>query len=415
MLPPTVQRILLRWRTAGLLALLLLAGLIFAARTFWPARLAVINGFPAYYTVGQLVASGRWSPSVYDDVWFGDQVESFTQNGVREIYAFNPPLFPIFFALFAGLDLATAREVWAWLNLFMLLTALWLILKALSSYRGMTWRVASAGFALLAAPVHDHFRFGQVYILLLLLFALAFWLSQRGHSTLAGVALGVPLAVKLSGLPLWLALLAHGQRRLNVSTVLTAGLLGLGGLAIMGLPTWLAFLQSALAGLSNYPQIALTGYQSISSLFHHLFVYDALWNPEPIWVQPWLAPLLTWSIFISAIAVTMRRASQSVFDLAFAAGLTATVILLPFAEEYHYVLLILPITVMLARVLQPSYRFSDLVWLMIILFLIGAPLRYQAPELTRSWLALLAYPRPYGGWLLWLWFMRRMNVERSSL
>jgi hypothetical protein len=56
----------------------------------------------------------------------------------------------------------------------------------------------------------------------------------------------------------------------------------------------------------------------------------------------------------------------------------------------------------------------DLAWLAAILFLIGWPLRYQTAELARGWLALLAYPRLYGGWALWLWFMRRMVIERSQ-
>jgi hypothetical protein len=57
---------------------------------------------------------------------------------------------------------------------------------------------------------------------------------------------------------------------------------------------------------------------------------------------------------------------------------------------------------------------SDFAWLTATLFLIGWPLPYTAPELARGWLALLAYPRLYGGWALWLWFMRRMTSERSQ-
>ncbi|CAG0945076.1 hypothetical protein ANRL1_02115 [Anaerolineae bacterium] len=408
------SRSILRWRTRGLLVLLLLAFLLFIARTFWPARFATVHGFPLYYTAGWLYATGQWGLAAYDDEWFGDRVESFTQNGVREIYAPGPPLLPVFFALLAGLDLAGARDVWAWLNLLMLLAAAWLIVDALSRFEGPAWRAASAGFALLATPVHEHFRLGQAYILLLLLFALAFWLMQHQHEAPAGIALGMALATKLSGLPLWLTLLARYQRRMTFTAVVTAGLLGVIGLVVMGLPTWLAFLRTLIERLTDYPLVAVTAFQSTSGFFHHLFAYDALWNPEPIWSQPWLAFGLTWLVFAGTVIATLRRARRAVFDLAFAAGLTLSVILLPLAEEYHYVLLVLPIAVMLARVLRQPYHVIDLAWLAAILFLIGWPLRYQTSGLSHGWLALLAYPRLYGGWLLWLWFMRRMNIERSQ-
>ncbi|MBI5566994.1 MAG: DUF2029 domain-containing protein [Chloroflexi bacterium] len=408
------SRFVLRWRMAGLLALLSLVGLIFAGRTLWPARFATAHGFPLYYTAGWLYATGQWGPAAYDDEWFGDRVESFTQNGVREIYAPGPPLLAVFFALLAGLDLATAREAWAWLNVPMLMLSIWLIGDAQARFEGGLWRAAGASFALLAAPVHEHFRLGQAYILLLLLFALAFWLVQHQHEASAGIALGMAFATKLSGLPLWFILLARHPRRTSVAAVLTAGSLGLIGVVVMGLPTWLAFVRTLIERLTDYPLVAVTAFQSTSGFFHHLFAYDALWNPTPIGSQPWLANVLTWSVFVGATIATMRRARRAVFDLAFAAGLTLSVILLPLAEEYHYVLLILPIAVMLARVLRRPDQMSDLMWLTTIVFLIGWPLPYTAPELARGWSALLAYPRLYGGWLLWLWSVKRMNVERSQ-
>ena len=407
-------RFAFRWRTVGLLVFLSLAVLVFIVRTIWPARFATAHGFPLYYTAGWLVATGQWGPDAFDDNWFGDRVEAFTQNGVREIYAPSPPLLPVFFAFLAGLDLATAREVWAWLNLLMLITAIWLIVDALSRFEGLAWRVASVGFALLAAPLHEHFRLGQIYLLLLLLFALTFWLIQHQHEVPAGIALGVALATKLSGLPLWLTLVARQQQRASVTAVVTAGLLGLIGLVVMGSPTWLAFARTLIERLTDYPLIAVTAFQSTSGFFHHLLAYDALWNSEPLWSQPWLAFVLTWLVFAGAVIATLRRARRAVFDLAFAARLTLSVILLPLAEEYHYVLLVLPIAIMLTRVLRQPLQVIDLAWLTAILLVIGWPWSYTAPELARGWSALLAYPRLYGGWVLWLWLMRRMNGEPCS-
>lgn len=401
------------WLRAGsIVGLMLFAFLVFGWRTLWPARFSEAYGFPLYYTAGRLFVEGGWGPLAYDDQWFGDQVESFTRNGVREIYAPSPPMAPLLFAVFAKLDLARAREVWTWTNFLMLLIAFWLISNALIRFEGTFWRVALLIMALLAAPVHEHFRLGQLYIFLLLFFSLGFWLVHRRYDLAAGITLAIPFAMKVSGVPLLFTLFARHQRRLSVSALSAAGIMGLCGFVIMGMPTWLAFLQSFAGRLTNYPAIAATAFQSTSGFLHHLFVQDQQWNPHPLWAQPWLATLLTWASFIAALASTMRRAPQSDPALAFAAGLTLSVVLLPLAEEYHYVLMLLPIGVMLAYSLHGPCLPPDFWCLTAVVFLIGCPLPYRAPHLSSGWIVLFAYPRLYGGWIAWWWLMRRMKLCR---
>jgi hypothetical protein len=41
-------------------------------------------------------------------------------------------------------------------------------------------------------------------------------------------------------------------------------------------------------------------------------------------------------------------------------------------------------------------------------------LPYRDPAFDDGWLALLAYPRVYGAWLLWAWLAREIARDRAS-
>jgi hypothetical protein len=42
-------------------------------------------------------------------------------------------------------------------------------------------------------------------------------------------------------------------------------------------------------------------------------------------------------------------------------------------------------------------------------------LPYRDAALDDGWLALLAYPRVYGAWLLWAWLAREIGRDRTSV
>ena len=45
--------------------------------------------------------------------------------------------------------------------------------------------------------------------------------------------------------------------------------------------------------------------------------------------------------------------------------------------------------------------------------LIVLPLPYKQPALSEGWLSLLAYPRVYGGWLVWALLVVLMRETRA--
>ena len=76
------------------------------------------------------------------------------------------------------------------------------------------------------------------------------------------------------------------------------------------------------------------------------------------------------------------------------------VIASPLALDYHYVLLLLPLMVVGAGS-RPHTPLWFTLALIASYLLIALPLPYTAHRLQYGWLAFLAYPKLYGGLLLW--------------
>jgi hypothetical protein len=250
---------------------------------------------------------------------------------------------------------------------------------------------------------------------LLFLYALAFWSLARQRSALAGIALGTAAAAKLSGAPLWPVLAVRGRWR----ETLVGALVGLGFLlasvALGGWAGWekyLSMLPDYLAGRSYPPVVA---FQSTPSFFQRLFVGNAEWNLHPIWHQPWLALVLSVGAIGTALVLTLWRGRRAEIDLAFAAAATLGVVSLPLAEEYHYILLLLPLAVMASRLArQKPLNAHDATWFVVAAFLLSVSWPYKSERLSDGWYVLLAYPRLYGGWLVWGWLLKQMHQDSRA-
>ncbi len=228
--------------------------------------------------------------------------------------------------------------------------------------------------------------------------------------------LGAALVTKLSGIPLGLMLVVRGRWRAIVAAAAT--IIGLSGLSVVmtGLAGWVGMMSAMPAYVAGLPLSGVTAYQTTPSFFRHLLVADAQWNPQPIAQLPWLANGLALSIMLGSLAITLWLGRRADWDLAFASALALGVIIFPMAEEYHYALLLLPLAVMLMRLAPKPIEPIDLIWFGTIVLLLAVPWPYKSNRLSGGWLALLAYPRLYGGWLLWLWLIKRMfGTDRRQL
>jgi hypothetical protein len=298
-----------------------------------------------------------------------------------------------------------------------------------------------------------------------IVYHLSSFLGGWKHEAVAGLALALMLVLKVAGAWLWPLLLLAGRRRTLAWAGLVAAGLALASLPWIGLGTWHTYL-ALLPGAAGDPKRTVTAYQTVTSLFGHLLDYDARWNPAPIADAPWAAAALTLIASLSALGLTawwqvypslsprrsdnhqdtkaprcfnLSESTQSIrfwslgalvanyqkacqatnpelgvrrLTLALAMSLVATNA--PFAEEYHYTLVLPSLLVAAWWVSQARVGLIGLALLALAALLLGAPLAYESARLQGGWVALLAYPRVYGAYLLWGWLAWALWRARSN-
>ncbi|HZO90945.1 MAG TPA: glycosyltransferase 87 family protein [Chthonomonadaceae bacterium] len=403
-------------RRNALLALLALCALIaYLAYIALPAAQARTSGFAAYYTAAYLLAySPQEMRHAYDDAWFERQVAQTGFPGIRDRFNVQPPTMALLLWPLAGLSPEAARLAWTLLGLAFLLGGLALLMHALEW--PAHWSLLAVPLCLLYAPITENLREGQAYLWLFFLLCLLFWaLLRERHrlsphpyaEALAGVSLGLMLALKTGAVWLWPLLLLAGYWRALLWAATTALLLALVSLPAMGLPTWYAY-GTQLPHLATDPTRYVIAYQTTTSLIGHLLVYDAHWNPRPLANWPLLAQALTLTVLLLSLALTarwVRRGAPSIQGTALTLALFAALAVtdMPVSMGYHYVLVLPALLVACWWAWHQGPGRQAWSVLLLAALLLGAPLAYLSPRLQAGAWALLAYPRVYGAYLLWGW------------
>ncbi len=377
------------------------------AAAFWPRP-----GFVAAYTVSRLLLEGADPALAYDNEWFIAQVQRFEPT-VIDINV-NPPTMALVALPLAWLPYRVARLIWGLSNVG------FLVLLVAGMARELGWNRTQLMGGMFAAalfqPVYAHQEQGQLYLGMGVLLLLA-WVSYRRHNeALLGITLAGLLLFKLVGLFLWPLLLV--QRRWRA--LLWGG--GMSLLVVVATLPWLTWASWAahlrfIPVSGSAPERAVTAYQGINSLIRHLFSYDALYNPNPVFLWPWAArwlPLLL-LLFLVGLTLWLSRNKQPSDEL-FMALVIVGVIGSPLVLDYHYPLLLLPLGVVATR-LMARPRTPPWLWLLfaVIYLLLALPLPYTAPVLEYRWLAFLAYPKLYAGILLWGLCLYLATHDRSTL
>jgi hypothetical protein len=246
----------------------------------------------------------------------------------------------------------------------------------------------------LPAPAREQFLLGQVYAFVLLLHVIGWRAYTRRQDALAGVALGVAIALKLSGWPIGLLLIAQRRWTAVWSSIVT----GISAAAItlpwVGIDAWRAFFFVALPQALRRPSATLTAYQDTGGFWQHWLRYDLNLNPHPIFNAPALASILTvGTAAVGCFALIARRRPGYV---SYAAAVALVELLSPAAEQYHYIVLLLPLAVLWHEAWLLRSR-GALCAACVATLLIAWPMNYKAPH--PAWALLLSYPRLIGGWI----------------
>lgn len=374
-----------------------------------PAIEGRASGFGAYYTASWLMVRGEFTPQAYDNEWFGAKMPMVMQEpDARDIIAPNLPTVGFALLPLVNLPPATARVVYlvaSWLAGWLALAiVLWQTRPHIAGIARWRWLFGGSFFSW-SAPFVFNIGIGQFYGFLFLAMVVIWMLLVRGRNGGAGVLLGLAFMLKSAGSLLFLLPLLYRRWTFWIGAAGVMATMGAASFFYLQPETWLAYLQNVSA-TGNRPWVAVTAYQTTLGMLSHFFSLDATWNPAPIVDIPLLVRPLYLIITVLAVGVTALTLyrTKAPISLAVALLLTLSVISVPFAEEYHFVMLLLPFAVVAQRVWekQGRQRFFLLLGLGVGCALLFLPLPYEHPRLTVGWWALFAYPRLYGAWLLWM-------------
>src|SRR3984957_8167456 len=403
---PRAARRLLRIAEWVLLSLLLVE---FGARSLPNAWRTLNTDFPNYYLTARLIHEHVDASRVYEWIWIERQKDhrEIDQRvvGMVPITAFSTlAVYPI-----ASMPPLEAKHVWIVFNFALLLATLWL----LRDLTGLPLRQIAL-IAALSYPLRVNFMFGQYYVLLLFLLALACFLYSRQRSFASGIAIGFAAGLKVFPAIFLLYFLRKRDFRAFTGGVVAGSLSDLISICTFGWQLHRVYLSQVLPavlrgeGLDPYNLHAA----SLSTLLHRLFVFEPQLNPHPAmdaaWMFALLHPLLQMAVVAPALLQAIpRESSRRRICLEWAAILLASLAISTSASSYLFTVLILPACLVLASLAE---RRSHILAGVFLILNIAAGRLGGTDAASGGWSALLAVPRLYAVlslccialWALWL-------------
>lgn len=362
---------------------------------------SITHGFVSYYAASRLLVSGELGPQAYDDQWFGDVVKRVTGSNVREIFIPNPPTMALMAVPVAGLDAQSARALWLIGSLAMFIAGIAALVRDRAA-RNRDISIAALLLMMLAPAVFTNLRIGQGYLIVFALFACAAVMLLKQRDRLAGICLGLLLALKTAGVALALLLIVRRRWTALAAAAITALVLVLAITPFIDAGMWRIYPSQVDAYVTR-PASSVTAYQTTLGLFRRLCVADPQWNPSPAASCAPIAFVIPALILAGATIVTIllaRRSTRS--EPWIAAGAALSVLSLPAVAEPHFVLMAIPLALLRLTSIEIAIAGALLI----------VPLEYSAERYTTGWQALLAYPRLYAAWLLWAAAIREMRRDR---
>jgi hypothetical protein len=381
--------------------------LLFALTTAWftagvvvPAAGRLTFGFAAYYTASRLALHGDYSERVYEPDYFRAVVRADSDGRADDIWP-NLPTTALMMLPIAGLPISAARILWTAANVLFLLAGLGLLVRAYGPRASLAVWLLVFTVAMLFRPVIANFRYGQAYLLTFLLLVLAVVAIGRRRDVVGGVGLGAALALKMTGWPLAILLLWRRRWGYLAAFAGTAALLALVLLPVTGLTSWRAFADY-LPGFLNSPSVCATAYQTVRSWLCHVAMPQMVWQTAEALALPWTAQAIYWAAALGTLILSLRLARWR-GSAAAAALVVWGVLFAPLGEEHHHTVVLIAVVWLILGWSRGDWRGrAGLVLLGLALVLYVVPFPLNHPRLQEGWAALLAYPRLYGAWLVWL-------------
>lgn len=271
-------------------------------------------------------------------------------------YNAHPPASVLIALPFAYLPYRDAFIVWNVLNIPLLLGSLWLIARELKFHQNAIFGILGLALLLPYYPLHAQVYQGQLNILLLALLTVAWAATRHNKSTLAGGAIGVAAALKL--FPALMFVYFAYTRRWRAFFAGIAAFIGLNGIALLlfGPAAFETFMKIVIPGGKHFQ----SNWENISWIGFWLRLFDPhpSQNIAPWIASPMLANVMIWLGRIVIFGTWLRSLRTRDIDKSFASGILAMLLLTPVTWSHSFVLFLLPLALMAARLPSYTSRFA---------------------------------------------------------
>lgn len=305
--------------------------------------------FPNYYTAAVLMRRGLPVREYYDWTWFQRRMN---YAGIeRQLGGYQPqtPLTALPLVGLASFAPQTAKRIWLAINFAFLGLTVWLLARVTGFRTEQMVLLTFSGFG----SLYGNFLYGQYYVFLLFLLTLAFHSLDKGKAAASGFISGLAFALKLYGGPLLLYFAVKKNWRAVAGFVVAAACGVAVAIAVFG---WqdvhfyaTQILPRALEGEIIDPYNSGNG--TMATLLRRLFVLEPELNPHPLWNAPVVFFFLRPFVGLLILAATLlgllgERAGFERRD--FAWFLIAILLLSANTASYTFILLLLPVSLLLA-------------------------------------------------------------------
>ncbi|MDQ3006209.1 MAG: DUF2029 domain-containing protein [Chloroflexota bacterium] len=275
--------------------------------------------FGSFISAGKAAQEGKNPYTTDSPLVF--QVESQNTDQTLSSPNLNPPVSIIFFRPLADIDPSKAVSAWRVISAVMFVAGVFILARSYPKFTNpirILWAFNLAGF-------WNTIALGQIYAPVFLL-AIGVWIfTEKGYSKLAGIMLGIIIAIKPNFI-FWLLLLGFaGQITTIFSAAATVLLLSLWPVALFGPQIY----QQWLTALSNYPSIGLliagnSSLQSLSARFGSAI------------------PGIVMSVFLFGVSLYLARRNKYSPTKINTLGIAGSLLISPFSWA-GYTILTLPI------------------------------------------------------------------------
>jgi hypothetical protein len=225
--------------------------------------------FGSFIASGQLANQDKNPYSTASPLIFAVEFQKLKHNGVAP--NLNPPISILLFRLIADIPTAYSVQFWRILSFSFYIFSIYLLFNHYKTEISIPpWKIA---WALSLAGFWHTLELGQIYTFLLLLVVGIFIEIKKGNSILAGLLLGILIALKPNFIFWIAALVAAGYWAISVTAGVTATMISMIPLYFYGFKIYQQWLEATSIFTPNL--LIFPGNNSLQGLTAHFNIPEA--------------------------------------------------------------------------------------------------------------------------------------------